>query len=197
MPNGVIIGPVRLSYMHLIKPQVDKDSGKKKFNSSCILPKKNKKMIAKLEEWIEEAYQEGVDDPKIFGGKAPKKWTNPLKDGDDDKDDEAYEGAMYFSTSSMRQPGFLDAEKEEIFEDNLEEEIYSGCWVYLAANVKPFKSPDGTNKGVSIYVNHVLKYKDDENLGGGGGSASDAFADFEAEQASKKSGTKKKNTSWD
>ena len=55
------------------------------------------------------------------------------------------------------------------------DDIYSGC--ICVASVTAFAYDQAGNKGVSFFLNSVLKLRDGDRLGGGGGGGS-AESDF-------------------
>ena len=96
----------------------------------------------------------------------------PLRDGDEDKDDEAYEGTMFFSASSNRKPQIVDEDVQPILD---RDEFYSGC--YGRASINFYLFDVSGSKGIAAGLNNLQKLEDGEHLGGGGSSAEDDFGD--------------------
>lgn len=162
-------GLVRFAFLKIWEPEVDKDDPGKKFYKACLMiPKKDKATIKKIEEATMAAAT------AKWGSKVPKNIKKPLKDGDEDQDLDKYpefEGFMYLNCKCKRQPGIIDAKREEILD---EEEVYSGAWGKASIDTYVFDRADG--KGVAVWLNALQKLKDDERLSGGGWSV-DEFED--------------------
>src|SRR5690554_596922 len=93
----VVTGKVRFSYLTVFQPKAVGDSADKKYSVSLIIPKKDKKTLAKIEDAIKAAIEQGKGK---WGGKVPKNLKTPLRDGDEEKEDEAYEGCMFLNASA-------------------------------------------------------------------------------------------------
>jgi len=159
---------VRFSYVHVFEPSAMEEGMEKKYSVSLIIPKENKKLIKEIEEAIQTALEEGK---AKFGGKVPKVFKNPLRDGDKERpDDESYENCMFVNANANRKPGVIDQYKKEITDP---EEFYSGC--YGRASVNFFAFNVAGNKGVAAGLNNVQKTEDGEKLGGARTSATDDF----------------------
>lgn len=169
----VVTGKVRLSYPNLFTPQ-SFNGGEPKFNANFIIPKKDKKTIAKIKEAIQVVYNENKTG-KLKGTK-PEKFKHPiLRDGDEERpDEEAYENALFFSASGKRQPLILDEDGDEVLDQS---DIYSGCYVRVSMNLFAYNSNGG--KGIGAGLNAVKKVADGEPLGGASASAADFDDDFE------------------
>lgn len=167
----IVIGPVRFSYVHVFEPtKMDEDS-KAKYNVSILIDKKDKKSIAKVKNAIKAAAEAGK---AKLGGKIPKNLKTPLRDGDEDRpDDEAYEGKYFINASSIRKPGVVDSDLNEIID---REEFYSGCHGRVCLNFYTFNV--GVNKGVAAGLEHLQKLKDGEPLSGEP-SAEDVFGELD------------------
>jgi len=161
----VLIGEVRLSYVHLFKPEQIGESGDAKYSVSLIIPKDNTELVEQIKAAITAAYNAGVGK---FGGKLPAKgtWKNPLRDGDVERaDDESYSGSYFINASSRTKPGIVKkGVKTKFAEITDEEELYSGCYGYVSVNFYAFNNSG--NKGVAAGLNNVLKTRDGDYLGG-------------------------------
>lgn len=165
--NKVVFGPCRLSYTHLLEKYVPEGGGEGKYMTNVLIPKSEKKTIAAIESAIESAKKSGI--VSKWGGKEPKKLDMPLHDGDE-KDDEIYEGHLYVNAKCNTKPGVVDKNKVAIMD---EEEVYSGMWAYISVTFYAYDV--NGNKGIACGLNNVMKFKDDERLGG----RVSAEADFE------------------
>ena len=190
MENGnlmtkVTIGKARASYEHVFHAKgVSPTDTKPKYGLSLIIPKTETALIAKIKEAINNAYTLGLQSK--WGGKAPKKPFDPLKDGDKEQpDDEAYANSYYLNASCSTKPGVnkvkgysnVDGKRKLITEEiTNEEEFYSGCYVYATVNFYPFDA--NGNKGVACGLNNVLKVEEGEPLGGRQSAESD-FSELE------------------
>lgn len=153
----ITVGPVRLSYEHLWGPAAIGDSDNEKYSGSFIIDKKNKKALTLVNDAVEAAIEEGITTK--WGGKKPKNLKLPLRDGDEDREDVAYENSMFFNASANRQPQIVDRKKQPILS---KEEVYSGCYGYVCVTFYPFDAAG--NKGVAAGLNIFMKTKDGEPL---------------------------------
>lgn len=168
----VVTGKVRLSYAHLFEPYAANEDQDPKYSTVILIPKSDTKTLKALEQAQRAALENGKNSK--FGGKIPAKWTNTLRDGDEEADLERnpeYEGMMFMSVTAKTQPGIVDRQVQPILDST---EVYSGCYARVSINAFPF-SVQG-NKGVSFGLNHVQKLEDGEPLGG----RSRADDDFDA-----------------
>jgi len=167
----VITGKVRFSYAHVFEPHAMDDNSQAKYGVSIIIPKKDKVTISKIEKAIQAALQEG--EAKKFGGKIPKQYKNPLRDGDVEReDDETYANSYFINASSTRKPGLVDENLNAILD---KDEFYSGC--YGRASINFFAFNTSGNKGVAAGLQNLQKLEDGERLGGGSSSAEEDFGD--------------------
>ena len=166
----VVTGKVRLSYVNIKNPK-SFDGSDPKYSVCVMVPKTDKETLKKITKAMDEVMDEGA---ATWGGKVPKNLKLPLRDGDEEKDDPAFAGMMFFNASSKRQPGCIDRQKDEIFDLD---EIYSGCWARVSVNFYPF-SVNG-NKGIAAGLNFIQKWADGPRLGGEYGSADDFDDDFD------------------
>ena len=168
----VVTGLVRFSYVNIASPRSFNDGQDPKYSMCVMVPKKDKKTLAKIKSAVKAASEEGVS--KCWNGKHPSNLHMPLRDGDEERADESpeFKGMWFFNCSTKRKPGVVDREKNEILDLD---EVYSGCWGRVSVNFYPY-SVSG-NKGVAAGLNNVLKWKDGERLGGSAASAEDDFND--------------------
>lgn len=167
--SKTVTGEVRLSYAHVWEAKASAENAEPKYSVSLIIPKKDKKTIEKIEAAIKEALEEGKS--KKFGGSIPKKRKIPLRDGDEEREDDAYAGSMFINCNSKERPLIIDSDKEEILDKN---EVYSGCYAKVSLSFYPYDF-NGT-KGIGCGLRAIMKTRDGEPLGGSRASA-DEFDD--------------------
>ncbi|BFL35512.1 DUF2815 family protein [Holdemania massiliensis] len=169
-------GIVRLSYEHLWEPAAIEEGQEKKYSASFIIPKSDKKTIAKIKKAIELAKENGKTSK--WGGVIPKNLKMPLRDGDEERpDDPAYEDAYFINANcSIGHPPFIvDSGKHPI---SMRSEVYSGCFGNASVTFYPFNAAG--NKGVACGLNGFMFRRDGEKLANSI-SADEAFADIEVD----------------
>ena len=170
-PTRVVTGEVRLSYAHLFEPQAIQGS-KPKYSVSLIIPKSDRETIGKIERAIDAAIEAGIGK---FGGKRPNKAALklPLRDGDTERDDEAYAGCFFVNANSTLPPEVVDQDLNPVLSPA---EVYSGCYARVSLSFYAFNT--NGNRGIACGLGNVQKLRDGEPLGGGRTSAADDFAAF-------------------
>src|SRR5690606_26284238 len=109
----VITGPkTRFSYANVFEPK-SINGGDAKYSVSLLIDKKDKKTLDKIEAAVQAAIEEGKGK---WGGKIPKKLKLPLRDGDEERDDEAYAGKMFINANSSTKPGIVDEDVNPIMD---------------------------------------------------------------------------------
>lgn len=168
----VVTGLVRLSYVQIFSKRSFTEGTDAKYSLCVLVPKKDTKTLKKIQAAMKSAAEEGISTK--FNGKKPSNLHMPLRDGDEERADEApeYKGMYFFNCNSNRKPGIVDKDCNEIMDPD---EVYSGCWGRVSVNFYPY-SVNG-NKGVAVGLNNVQKLKDDQRLGGVAASAEDDFND--------------------
>lgn len=172
-PTRVVTGEVRLSYAHLFESQSIQGS-KPKYSVSLIIPKSDRETISKIERAIDAAIEAGIGK---FGGKRLNKAALklPLRDGDTERDDEAYAGCLFVNANSTLPPEVVDQDLNPVLSPA---EVYSGCYARVSLNFYAFNT--NGNRGIACGLGNVQKLRDGEPLGGGRTSAADDFAAFSA-----------------
>lgn len=162
----VITGTVRLSYANVWEPK-SINGGAEKYSVSLIIPKSDTKTIAAINAAIDAAIEEGI---AKFGGKKPNKVAIklPLRDGDEERDDEAYKGCYFVNANSTTAPQIVDQQVNPIIDRN---EVYSGVYARVSISFYAFNS--NGNKGVACGLGNIQKVKDGEPLGGRTNAADD------------------------
>lgn len=157
--------------MKIWEPEAMGEDKDPKYSASIIIPKTDKATIARVNKAIENAITAGI--ASKFGGVRPKKLEISFRDGDVEKEDEAYEGAMYINAKSNRQPGVVDQQVQPILD---QDEVYSGAYYKFAITFYPYNYEG--KKGVAASLDNIQKIKDGDPLGGARHKAEDDFEAF-------------------
>ena len=168
----VVTGIVRLSYEHVWEPASINGSNPK-YSVSLIIPKDDVKTIAAINHAVDNAIKDGA---AKFGGKIPPKGALklPLRDGDTERDDEAYRNAYFVNANSTTAPQIVDRTVQPILDRS---EVYSGCYARVSINFYAFNS--NGNKGVACGLGNIQKVRDGEPLGGKTSAADDLSTDLD------------------
>lgn len=171
----VVFGPCRLSYTHVFEKYSPDGAGEGKYMTNILIPKSEKKTIDAINAAINAAKNAAI--VSKWGGKEPKKLELPLRDGDD-KEDEVYADNFFLNAKSNTRPGIIDRKKVPIVD---EEEIYSGVWAVMSVTFYGYDV--NGNKGIACGLNNIMKFKDDDHLGGRASAESDFCGmDFDNEE---------------
>ena len=170
----VVTGIVRLSYANIWEPKAPLGGGDARYSCSLIIPKSDKETVDAINAAIECAIQEGVGK---YGGKIPNRTQLklPLRDGDLEREDDAYKGCWYINANSTTKPGVVDADRQPIIETS---ELYSG--IIGRASITLYAFNTNGNKGIAAGLNNLQKLSDGTPLGGHS-RAEDDFADLDYE----------------
>lgn len=162
----VVTGTVRLSYEHVWEP-ASINGGEEKYSASLIIPKSDKATVNAIQKAVDAAIEEGL---AKFGGKKPNNAAIklPLRDGDAEREDEAYQGSFFLNANSRTAPQVVDRSVQPILDRN---EVYSGC--YIRASITFYAFNSNGNKGVACGLNNIQKIRDGESLGGHANAAED------------------------
>lgn len=156
MPVKLIIGPGRLSYPHLFKPQKN-DRGEDRYTLSLLLPPDTD--LKPLKDGLKKAFEEKF-------GADPKKWPQKARmPADVIQDAEpkygpTFKGWHYVNAGGSSAPGVVDAVVKPV---NDEREVYPGRWARISVGAYGY---DNKTKGVSLGLNNVQLLKHDEPLAG-------------------------------
>lgn len=170
-PPRVVTGEVRLSYANIFEAKTIQ-SGKPKYSVSLIIPKPDTETLAKIERAIDAAIDAGIGK---FGGKRPNKAALklPLRDGDIERDDEAYANSMFVNTNSTTPPQVVGTDLQPILAAS---EVYSGSYARVSISFYAFNTND--NRGIACALEDIQKLRDGEPLGGNCISAEADFGGF-------------------
>ena len=149
----------RLSYFHGWEA-TSINNGPERYSVSVLIPKSDTETVKAINEAIDAAIEDGV---AKFGGKKPNKAAIklPLRDGDTERDDEAYKGHYFINANSATAPGIVDADRNPIMDRS---EVYSGVYGRASINLYAFNS--NGNRGIACGLNNLQKIRDGEPLGG-------------------------------
>lgn len=163
----VVTGVVRLSYANVWEPK-SINGGEEKYSVSLIIPKSDKKTIDAINAAVDAAIKEGVGK---FGGKIPNKAALklPLRDGDTEREDEAYKDSFFVNANSTTPPQIVDSKVQPILNRN---EVYSGVYARVSITFYAFNS--NGNRGIACGLGNIQKVRDGEPLS----SRSNAEDDF-------------------
>jgi len=142
----------RVSFPAIFKPQ---DFGNQdKYGLVMLFPKDADLSVLKqaAEQVAKDKWPEGV----------PAGLKNPFHD-QASKQYAGYEaGAIYVNVRSNRRPGLIDENYQEITSTD---EFYAGCWARATVTASAYDS--NGSKGVTFYLNNIMKIRDDKRLDGG------------------------------
>lgn len=184
--SKVVTNKVRFSYVYLMVPRIDQNSGKSKYSTTILLPKSDIATKQAIDVAIQNAIQEGAN--RIWKGVIPPQVQNPIHDGDGVKQDGTpygpeCKGHWVFTASTSADPQFakpeiVDAQGQPILNAS---EIYSGIYGRVSVVFAPYMFAG--KKGIGCYLNNVQKLEDGEPLGAAKASASEDFGAMPQPQA--------------
>ncbi len=168
----VVTGVVRLSYANVWEP-ASINGGTPKYSVSLIIPKSDQKTIDAINAAVDAAIKDGA---AKFGGKIPNKAALklPLRDGDIEREDEAYKDSYFVNANSTTAPQIVDRSVQPILD---RAEVYSGCYARVSVNFYAFNS--NGNRGIACGLGNIQKVKDGEPLGGRTSAADDFATDLD------------------
>lgn len=170
-PTKVII-PCRISFANIWQPHSINGS-EEKYSVSCIIPKTDKKLLAKIHAAVEAAKEDGKT--RKWNGKIPPNLKLPLRDGDIDRpDDENYENCFFLNATSKDAPQIVDRRVQAITDPMM---VYSGCYCNVSVNFYAFNA--NGNRGVAAGLGNIQFVKDGERLSG----KASAESEFDALEA--------------
>lgn len=138
-----------------------------KYSVSVLIPKDDKATVDAINAAVDVAIDEGISK---FGGKKPNKAAIklPLRDGDVEREDEAYKGHYFINANSNTAPQIVDRAVKPILDRS---EVYSGCYARVSLNFYAFNS--NGNKGIACGLGNIQKVRDGEPLDGRTNAADD------------------------
>ena len=168
----VVTGVVRLSYANVWEP-ASINGGSPKYSVSLLIPKHDEKTVAAINAAIDTAIRDGA---ARFGGKIPNRSALklPPRDGDTERDDEAYKGCWFLNANSNTAPQIVDRSVQPILDRG---EVYSGCYARVSINFYAFNT--NGNRGIACGLGNIQKVRDGEPLAGKSSAADDFQTDFD------------------
>lgn len=154
-------GKVRISYAIIWRPK-SFNGQDPRYSVSLLIPKSDKKTLDKLKSAFKEM-QLDPENVQKWGGKV-KGIRIPLRDGDEEReDDAAYKGCYFVNASGTpnHPPRIVDKDKQEILDQS---EVYSGC--YCQAVINLFSYNASGNRGIGVGLVGLRKLADGEPLTG-------------------------------
>ena len=164
-----VVIPCRISFANIWEPKAI-NGGDEKYSVSCLIPKSDKKTLARIQKAVEAAKEDGK--ARKWSGKIPPNLKLPLRDGDIDRpDDENYEDCYFLNASSKDAPQVVDRKVNPVLDPMM---VYSGCYCNVSVNFYAFKA--NGNRGVAAGLGNIQFVRDGERLSG----KASADADFDA-----------------
>ena len=161
--------PCRISFANIWEPKAI-NGGDEKYSVSCLIPKSDKKTLARIQKAVEAAKEDGK--ARKWSGKIPPNLKLPLRDGDIDRpDDENYEDCYFLNASSKDAPQVVDRKVNPVLDPMM---VYSGCYCNVYVNFYAFNA--NGNRGVAAGLGNIQFVRDGERLSG----KASADADFDA-----------------
>lgn len=174
-PAHIVLTNVRLSYAHLDKPYSN-NGGEPKYSATILVPKTDPANRQKIDAAIRAATAR-MREKK--GNSFPATPKTSVHDGDGVRPSDGQpfgdecKGCWVFTASSKTQPDCRDQYKQPLLDGS---ELYSGVWAHVGVTFFGYDS--GSNKGIGVALDTVMKARDGEPLGGMRASADDDFADI-------------------
>ena len=161
----IVTNKLRFAFPKVFVPEAAEEGGEPKYSVSLLIPKTDKENIAKINKAIEDCK---AANSAFFGGSVPKVLKGGLRDGDTEREDDAYAGHYFINANSAQRPQVVDADRQEILDPN---EFYSGCYGRVSLTFYPYNAAG--SKGIACGLNNLQKTADGEKLGGGSTAAAD------------------------
>ena len=172
-----LVGEARMNFVHVFTPDSFDDKSEPKYSVVLAIDKSNAGAIATIKNAIAECKAKAT---AKYGGTLPKKFNIvELQDGAEWDEKFGLEDCLILKASSSYKPEVVKKAKvmgkTQLVPITDEDEFYSGCYGY--ASVSFFAYDNGVSKGVTCGLNSLLKSRDGERFGNGGGNAATDFAD--------------------
>ena len=172
----ITIGEAQMNFVRVFEPEAF-NGGDPKYSVILSFPQEDGALVKKIQDAIDACVEKAKT--TMYGGKLPKNFKIiELKDGDTDYEKDGFAGQFTLKASSAYKPEVVKKAtvmgKPQLVPIT-DEEFYSGCFGY--ASVSFFAYDNGVSRGVTCGLNSLLKSRDGERLGGGGGNAATDFAD--------------------
>lgn len=145
MTTKVVTGKARGSYVNVFRPRMNDMSGKEEYSMSLLIPKSDDKTIGKINDAVKEAAA------KKFGDKIPAKFRHPLRDGDEERpEDAAYKNHYFLNVKSQQKPGIVDKNRQEVIDSG---DFISGDYCRVSMNAYSYDVSG--NRGCAFGLGNV------------------------------------------
>jgi len=157
----VLLKDVRCTYIFLKEPRDGK------YGLQIIQPK-NHPQVPLLKKMMKAVLIDEVGE-KMASKKG--KFRNPLRNGDEERDEEHYENAYFMNVSNKDKPGVVDQYGATIPDSKIQEICFWGAMYHVSIDVYYFKggvSEDGKPYpgGIGAGLNNVMFRSEADKLGG-------------------------------
>lgn len=180
MATKVTLRNVTVSYVQVWEAKASENNPAKKYSLTILIPKTDGLNYWAARKAIEEAYEKGVQNPKKFAGQRPTVWSNPLHDGDIERDLTKYpecQNMFYINARAEedKPPRLVDRQQQPVTDPNM---IYSGSICNVVVDFYPFVKSG--NKGIACSLLGVQFVSDGIRLAGSVASNADfdVYDDF-------------------
>ena len=161
--TNVVTGKIRLGYVHVLEAHAFEGQDPK-YSVQLMIPKEDTETI----ECIKKAAKNVFDAAKSDKLKGVKKLKNPLRDGDEELNDDGeprLPGHYFMNVSNKRQPILLKKSNGLLTETSDPNDLYSGVFAFVSLGFYAYNTAG--NKGVTAGLNKILTTGKGEHLGGG------------------------------
>jgi len=100
----------------------------------------------------------------------------PLRDGDEEREEEEYQGHYFINANTYRRPGIVNRQNKAPNDSELEELCYSGAFFHVSVTFKAFDF-EGKKKGIRVELGNVMLLRQGDRLDGSV-SAEKEFEEF-------------------
>lgn len=175
----LILTDVRVGYVYIREPRIPKETKRKDEKGAYQImvyldKKKDRRLVMKIKKAVDAAAK------SRFGAKyKPGMLKLPLRDGDEEREGEEYEGKLFLNANcdmnrlNARAPGIVNRANKPPTEAEFEEMGYAGCYMHVSVSVFPFEGDSA--KGVAVGLNNIMLRRSGDRLDG----SSNAEQDFE------------------
>jgi len=171
-PYKVTTNTGRLSFTRYLLTPDEKEA----YSLLFLLPKTDVATVNAIKKSV-EAFKTDAKAVAKWGSKFLPAMKTGLRDGDTEKDTEAYpefKGHYFINVKTYTKPGVVDAKLQPVIDPA---EVYSGRNGRITMVPHAYNT-DG-NKGIGWYLNSVQVLPGGERLGSGPGNAADDFTAVE------------------
>lgn len=145
MTTKVVTGKARGSYVNVFRPRINDMNGKEEYSMSLLIPKEDRKTVDRINDAVKEAAR------KKFGDKVPAKFRHPLRDGDEERpEDAAYKGHYFLNVKSQQKPGIVDKNRQEVIDSS---DFISGDYCRVSMNCYAYDVSG--NRGAAFGLGNV------------------------------------------